>query len=162
MFGGPGRDRTHDLFHAEGKACERRVARAKPWAQPLAAEPRISASTQLGASNWWTWSGSNRRPLPCHGSALPAAPQAHISEGNAGTNKPARSASLFSPSSGGSSNGLKFRKLGTLLTNPSLETHISVSSHSGRGGGTHAYANSTNLARSHRFLVDRGGMLSCL
>src|SRR5579863_10701265 len=21
--------------------------------------------------NWWTWSGSNRRPLPCHGSALP-------------------------------------------------------------------------------------------
>src|SRR5436305_12711844 len=28
--------------------------------------------------DWWTWSGSNRRPLPCHGSALPAAPQAHI------------------------------------------------------------------------------------
>ena len=28
---------------------------------------------------WWTWSGSNRRPLPCHGSALPAAPQAHDS-----------------------------------------------------------------------------------
>src|SRR5690348_1841417 len=27
--------------------------------------------------NWWTWSGSNRRPLPCHGSALPTAPQAH-------------------------------------------------------------------------------------
>src|SRR5947209_5423494 len=27
--------------------------------------------------DWWTWSGSNRRPLPCHGSALPAAPQAH-------------------------------------------------------------------------------------
>jgi hypothetical protein len=27
---------------------------------------------------WWTWSGSNRRPLPCHGSALPAAPQAHM------------------------------------------------------------------------------------
>src|SRR5215471_17569738 len=26
---------------------------------------------------WWTWSGSNRRPLPCHGSALPTAPQAH-------------------------------------------------------------------------------------
>ena len=25
---------------------------------------------------WWTWSGSNRRPLPCHGSALPTAPQA--------------------------------------------------------------------------------------
>src|SRR5437016_759964 len=29
---------------------------------------------------WWTWSGSNRRPLPCHGSALPAAPQAHLVE----------------------------------------------------------------------------------
>ena len=27
---------------------------------------------------WWTWPGSNRRPLPCHGSALPTAPQAHI------------------------------------------------------------------------------------
>ena len=26
---------------------------------------------------WWTWTGSNRRPLPCHGSALPTAPQAH-------------------------------------------------------------------------------------
>src|SRR5580658_9936149 len=29
---------------------------------------------------WWTWSGSNRRPLPCHGSALPTAPQALDSE----------------------------------------------------------------------------------
>src|SRR5436305_6443992 len=28
--------------------------------------------------DWWTWSGSNRRPLPCHGSALPAAPQALV------------------------------------------------------------------------------------
>src|SRR5580698_11576 len=27
-------------------------------------------------SDWWTWTGSNRRPLPCHGSALPTAPQA--------------------------------------------------------------------------------------
>ncbi len=34
----------------------------------------VSASSLKG---WWTWSGSNRRPLPCHGSALPAAPQAH-------------------------------------------------------------------------------------
>ncbi len=32
---------------------------------------------QLWREIWWTWSGSNRRPLPCHGSALPAAPQAH-------------------------------------------------------------------------------------
>src|SRR6185437_12069550 len=36
-------------------------------------------SDRLSCSgDWWTWSGSNRRPLPCHGSALPAAPQAHI------------------------------------------------------------------------------------
>src|SRR2546423_15344898 len=32
---------------------------------------------------WWTWSGSNRRPLPCHGSALPTAPQAHLLKGKA-------------------------------------------------------------------------------
>src|ERR1041384_1993113 len=41
---------------------------------------------------WWTWSGSNRRPLPCHGSALPTAPQAH------------RVSFLFSPSGVKSSN----------------------------------------------------------
>jgi hypothetical protein len=34
--------------------------------------------TKIANTAWWTWSGSNRRPLPCHGSALPAAPQAHI------------------------------------------------------------------------------------
>jgi hypothetical protein len=27
--------------------------------------------------DWWTWRDSNSRPLPCHGSALPTAPQAH-------------------------------------------------------------------------------------
>src|SRR5256714_4123298 len=32
---------------------------------------------------WWTWPGSNRRPLPCHGSALPTAPQAHLLKGKA-------------------------------------------------------------------------------
>src|SRR6185312_1879261 len=38
-------------------------------------------SDRLSCSgDWWTWSGSNRRPLPCHGSALPAAPQAHFSQ----------------------------------------------------------------------------------
>src|SRR5437667_11185463 len=35
---------------------------------------------QVVERKWWTWSGSNRRPLPCHGSALPAAPQAHLVE----------------------------------------------------------------------------------
>src|ERR1051326_5903243 len=33
---------------------------------------------KAGRNAWWTWSGSNGRPLPCHGSALPAAPQSHI------------------------------------------------------------------------------------
>ena len=40
----------------------------------------LGARSQITPSKailWWTWSGSNRRPLPCHGSALPAAPQAH-------------------------------------------------------------------------------------
>ena len=37
---------------------------------------------QGGELSWWTWSGSNRRPLPCHGSALPAAPQAHSAGDN--------------------------------------------------------------------------------
>ena len=37
-------------------------------------------SCQVAEEIWWTWSGSNRRPLPCHGSALPAAPQAHCQE----------------------------------------------------------------------------------
>src|ERR1039458_9537068 len=43
---------------------------------------------------WWTWPGSNRRPLPCHGSALPAAPQAH-SCGKADARK-AGTSSIFS------------------------------------------------------------------
>src|SRR5438445_3151291 len=39
-------------------------------------------SSYLSSSEiWWTWSGSNRRPLPCHGSALPTAPQAHLLKG---------------------------------------------------------------------------------
>jgi hypothetical protein len=42
---------------------------------------RVSASAdgswRMDREDWWTWSGSNRRPLPCHGSALPTAPQAH-------------------------------------------------------------------------------------
>src|SRR5438067_11601567 len=54
--------------------------RLKPKRQKLL---EISGHALRGGSakvlkGWWTWSGSNRRPLPCHGSALPAAPQAHI------------------------------------------------------------------------------------
>ena len=37
----------------------------------------LFADSKRPKTVWWTWSGSNRRPLPCHGSALPAAPQAH-------------------------------------------------------------------------------------
>ena len=47
----------------------------------LVSEPNFSFRKFLSAEflkSWWTWSGSNRRPLPCHGSALPAAPQAHM------------------------------------------------------------------------------------
>src|ERR1700690_654625 len=39
---------------------------------------------------WWTWPGSNRRPLPCHGSALPAAPQAHFKKPLEPATSPAR------------------------------------------------------------------------
>src|SRR5438552_3284640 len=44
-------------------------------------------SSYLSSSEiWWTWSGSNRRPLPCHGSALPTAPQAHLLKGKVSQN----------------------------------------------------------------------------
>src|ERR1039457_27896 len=45
---------------------------------------------------WWTWPGSNRRPLPCHGSALPAAPQAH-SCGKADARKAGISSIFYHP-----------------------------------------------------------------
>src|ERR1700756_3645273 len=36
--------------------------------------PKISGQALRGGSaklkDWWTWSGSNRRPLPCHGSKV--------------------------------------------------------------------------------------------
>jgi hypothetical protein len=62
--------------------------RALEWAElcPAAASGAVEVRpldqivlevNALGRFKWWTWSGSNRRPLPCHGSALPTAPQAH-------------------------------------------------------------------------------------
>src|SRR5438093_8651263 len=39
----------------------------------------VGARARRDHGIWWTWTGSNRRPLPCHGSALPTAPQAHSS-----------------------------------------------------------------------------------
>ena len=39
----------------------------------------------LKGVSWWTWRDSNPRPLPCHGSALPTAPQARS---GVGTNTP--------------------------------------------------------------------------
>src|SRR6267142_3877832 len=35
------------------------------------APAEILSEGSLFKGSWWTWSGSNRRPLPCHGSALP-------------------------------------------------------------------------------------------
>ncbi len=61
ILGGPGRDRTDDLPGKPGRGAS----------QPF-----------KSINSWWTWSGSNRRPLPCHGSALPAAPQAHVRRDN--------------------------------------------------------------------------------
>jgi hypothetical protein len=29
--------------------------------------PIYDADSQRTMTHWWTWSGSNRRPLPCHG-----------------------------------------------------------------------------------------------
>src|SRR5215472_19106434 len=55
--GGPGRDRTDDLFHARGepgRAVHRKAARS-----------RAGMAELCKGRNWWTWSGSNRRPLPC-------------------------------------------------------------------------------------------------
>src|SRR5579863_7714356 len=40
----------------------------------------LSDGKVIKLEHWWTWPGSNRRPLPCHGSALPAAPQSHFVE----------------------------------------------------------------------------------
>ena len=57
------------------------TSRSKKSCKPTSAATNSSRENQNPASEalriWWTWSGSNRRPLPCHGSALPAAPQAH-------------------------------------------------------------------------------------
>src|SRR5580658_6350355 len=49
----------------------------EPTTSPASRGARTSQSFK-SINSWWTWSGSNRRPLPCHGSALPAAPQAHV------------------------------------------------------------------------------------
>src|ERR1700737_468432 len=61
----------------EGKG----VCRERRGPLPADSSP-YQRSIPAHRENWWTWSGSNRRPLPCHGSALPAAPQAHLRERN--------------------------------------------------------------------------------
>ena len=78
-----------DLFHPVRRPSRRAVPESQcaslPWwrsSLTLSLFCEISGQALRGGSakllkNWWTWSGSNRRPLPCHGSALPAAPQAH-------------------------------------------------------------------------------------
>ena len=52
----------------------------RAWVSPWVEALRLKGVQRMQVLDliWWTWSGSNRRPLPCHGSALPAAPQAHF------------------------------------------------------------------------------------
>src|SRR5437016_10474915 len=48
---------------------ERKLAqqRTKRLARPLRRAYQHKAAESLAVSEiWWTWSGSNRRPLPCH------------------------------------------------------------------------------------------------
>src|SRR5579863_7007800 len=86
MYSGPGRYRRDDERHqlvrtTTGRSGSRKLESS--FGEPrrhCAMWKRASISvTQcfVWALFWWTWSGSNRRPLPCHGSALPTAPQAH-------------------------------------------------------------------------------------
>jgi hypothetical protein len=44
--------------------------RSAPSEEESTFRGRLKTSAKKGVI-WWTWSGSNRRPLPCHGSALP-------------------------------------------------------------------------------------------
>src|SRR5581483_4686979 len=71
---------TVDSFHRELKAdsAKQRISRGR--FSRFATKCYQPAGMQIRKLLilWWTWSGSNRRPLPCHGSALPAAPQAHF------------------------------------------------------------------------------------
>src|SRR2546425_6723290 len=88
--GGPRRGRqegTHSHFDEPGEDFEdlqdRAGRRAGRPENPAGRSHRLRSSLRVGmweSELWWTWSGSNRRPLPCHGSALPAAPQAHLVE----------------------------------------------------------------------------------
>jgi hypothetical protein len=61
------------------KPDSRRVSQKTFWEFAAQMLPTGKGSLCKLLKRWWTWSGSNRRPLPCHGSALPAAPQAHSS-----------------------------------------------------------------------------------
>ncbi len=68
-------------WFAERQSADVESSDASPCRQSTAVGGRWELN---GWEIWWTWSGSNRRPLPCHGSALPAAPQAHFAEGRRG------------------------------------------------------------------------------
>src|SRR6516164_4548938 len=56
----------------------------RAWVSPWVEALRLKGVQRMQVLDliWWTWSGSNRRPLPCHGSALPTAPQAHVFDFN--------------------------------------------------------------------------------
>jgi hypothetical protein len=59
----------------EGACHPRRSACTRPIETALMLDDSCLCCCDL-IGDWWTWTGSNRRPLPCHGSALPTAPQA--------------------------------------------------------------------------------------
>ena len=67
-----------DLVGIEPTASSMPTARLRETPKKMRAPGFHGSSVQTkNLKDWWTWSGSNRRPLPCHGSALPTAPQAH-------------------------------------------------------------------------------------
>ena len=66
-------DRLGGFFHC-GDLCReysRRGALIVPSLERVSSSNGSRILLILGGIIWWTWSGSNRRPLPCHGSALP-------------------------------------------------------------------------------------------
>src|SRR2546421_12514226 len=68
------------MAQATGSFCARKMTLFQSCKKQSIPLPCNGRDERKKLKIWWTWSGSNRRPLPCHGSALPAAPQAHSSE----------------------------------------------------------------------------------
>src|ERR1700735_1463907 len=52
------------------------------WSRPLDDGDAGLKSITPGVKNWWSQAGSNRRPLACHASALPAELWPHVEAGD--------------------------------------------------------------------------------